>query len=376
MASGDKFAVGAQAAGFYAASSNIVKGAGDTITIPQGMVNIGGNGKGYVMAAVANLDPTNVANRDNSFSAFAVGQNYYIYACQQAGTAAAKILVSINSTYPNGYSASTSRKIGGFHYGRVRAVDGNNFPINGSSAVYGSGWKANVANGIVWNSVWCLQNRPKCDPTGMAKVGRLWVDIYLVAQDIAPSVSNYKLVAGSGKSAYNSTPLSGTEGLSGDNFNELAKRTGKRLLTLDEWRQVAEGSPQGEDGNNTNAWAATSNVARNPTGGVANAISAHNIVDCVGNLWEWLATYSNDYSSVAWQWANPESAGEVGKYYIPNAGGLIQYLAGGYWSNGVVAGSRAVNVNNYPWNVNTNIGSRFACDCIAFRVGVSTEHHR
>jgi hypothetical protein len=28
----------------------------------------------------------------------------------------------------------------------------------------------------------------------------------------------------------------------------------------------------------------------------------------------------------------------------------------------VYAGSRAVNVNNYPWNVNTNIGARFACD--------------
>lgn len=37
---------------------------------------------------------------------------------------------------------------------------------------------------------------------------------------------------------------------------------------------------------------------------------------------------------------------------------------GGNWSNGVNAGSRCVNANNYPWNVNTNIGSRLACECI------------
>jgi hypothetical protein len=40
----------------------------------------------------------------------------------------------------------------------------------------------------------------------------------------------------------------------------------------------------------------------------------------------------------------------------------IARLAGGNWDNGVYAGSRAVNVNNVPWNVNSNIGCRFACD--------------
>lgn len=35
---------------------------------------------------------------------------------------------------------------------------------------------------------------------------------------------------------------------------------------------------------------------------------------------------------------------------------------GGNWNRGVYAGPRAVNTNNQPWNVNTNIGSRLACD--------------
>jgi hypothetical protein len=37
-------------------------------------------------------------------------------------------------------------------------------------------------------------------------------------------------------------------------------------------------------------------------------------------------------------------------------------MSSGNWNNGVIAGVRAVNANNYPWNVNTNIGVRLACD--------------
>ena len=31
---------------------------------------------------------------------------------------------------------------------------------------------------------------------------------------------------------------------------------------------------------------------------------------------------------------------------------LLRLIAGGNWNNGVNAGCRAVNCNNYPWNVN------------------------
>lgn len=37
-------------------------------------------------------------------------------------------------------------------------------------------------------------------------------------------------------------------------------------------------------------------------------------------------------------------------------------MVSGNWNNGVHAGTRTVNANNYPWNVNTNIGVRLACD--------------
>ena len=47
---------------------------------------------------------------------------------------------------------------------------------------------------------------------------------------------------------------------------------------------------------------------------------------------------------------------------------LLRLIAGGNWNNGVNAGCRAVNWNNYPWNVNASIGARFGCDLWTFRL--------
>lgn len=47
---------------------------------------------------------------------------------------------------------------------------------------------------------------------------------------------------------------------------------------------------------------------------------------------------------------------------LPNSLGLSALICGGNWNNGVHCGPRCVNLNNYPWNVNPNIGARFACD--------------
>ena len=35
---------------------------------------------------------------------------------------------------------------------------------------------------------------------------------------------------------------------------------------------------------------------------------------------------------------------------------------GGNWNNGAHDGRRAANLNNYPWNVNTNNGVWCVCD--------------
>lgn len=44
-------------------------------------------------------------------------------------------------------------------------------------------------------------------------------------------------------------------------------------------------------------------------------------------------------------------------------------------NNGANCGARAVNCNNYPWNVNTNIGARGACDLVrTLQAQSSTEY--
>ena len=52
----------------------------------------------------------------------------------------------------------------------------------------------------------------------------------------------------------------------------------------------------------------------------------------------------------------------MGKLLIRTRPGLHALIGGGNWNNGVHCGSRAVNCNNYPWNVNTNIGVWCVCD--------------
>ena len=134
----------------------------------------------------------------------------------------------------------------------------------------------------------------------------------------------------------------------------------------------------GRDADNLHGWTGTSNTARVKTGATvagdadANYIlgyntSLHNVRDCVGNLWEWLADMSNRHDSTAWEWNNVLDAGELssdtdfGQAHLPNAYGMVAWIAGGYWGNGVYAGSRAVSVSYYPWCVYESIGARFAC---------------
>jgi hypothetical protein len=83
---------------------------------------------------------------------FKVGKDYYIYLCPTAD--GADIVISANSTFPDGYAAQTSRKIGGFHYGHIRKVsaDGKWIPIDSTNVEFGSNgliWQRNVTAGIV-----------------------------------------------------------------------------------------------------------------------------------------------------------------------------------------------------------------------------------
>ena len=334
------------------------------ITVIEGcVIAVGGAGIFQTGNTVLNASNLDIG------AAFAVGSDYYVYICDSRQDAQdEQYIISLNSTYPSGWNASNSRKIGGFHYGRCRKINDNLQPVNSSGAVFGTGWESAVSNGIVPRSVWTLGHRPKCSPEGMVYLGGgTWVDIYLNSDDGAQGL----------KSEYNCAPMTGTEGMNWYTFTERLMKSGKRMPDYSEFCAYAFGSPQGLDGANTNAWTATTNTGRGTTGSVVNAVSAVGCVDAVGRVWEWLndlitraehATNADYHPTAAWGWdkksplrdnATKYDVGNIYQYY---AYSLAALLAGGSWADGVNAGARAVICNSYPWYVSTSVGVRGACD--------------
>jgi formylglycine-generating enzyme required for sulfatase activity len=217
----------------------------------------------------------------------------------------------------------------------------------------------------------------------MALVGNIWIDIYpsSVAEAITFETGTNGLFVATGKlqSKYGLVPATGSEGLTWYSFQELAARSGKRLLTYGEWVRAAYGNPGGQDTENDYGWTKTTNPARARVGcQVATsgqydaqslvkrfAISAHNLCDMVGNVWEWVndtSIYDGGSTSAAWKNVLGTDKGQL---YAYTDYGIHAFFCGGAWSDGVLCGARAVHVGHYPWSVSTNIGSRLACDKLA-----------
>ncbi|MDR1831624.1 MAG: SUMF1/EgtB/PvdO family nonheme iron enzyme [Fusobacteriaceae bacterium] len=298
----------------------------------------------------------NASNLDSG--AFQNGKDYYVYACEPAAGNVADIVISLNATYPIGKSPDNSRKIGGFHYGSCRRVSDTLTPINTSEIERGTGWEDNIYFGIKPFSVWTLLHRPVCEPEGMAYVKALglWVDIYITSTNF---LSEYGVV-----------PITGTEGLSYyDYMEKLSRITGKRPLSMSEFWHAADGSPNGQDGNNNYAWSATTNTARNPCGLIDKAVSIYGLMDCSGNVWE---ISGNDFSWTTQNWGSTVSP-TVGPWQFRNATEVVKgaihavidndlrmALNGGAWNDGASCGSRCAALANMPWSVNAHVGFRGA----------------
>lgn len=81
------------------------------------------------------------ANLDQG-SDFEHGKDYYIYICDTGNDANNEVyIISENSTFPDGeeWDDENTRKIGGFHYGRVRNVNDLGQAVNSGGSVRGSG---------------------------------------------------------------------------------------------------------------------------------------------------------------------------------------------------------------------------------------------
>ena len=96
----------------------------DELTVESGCV-IAVGGAGIFKTAETKLTAANL----DAGATFAVGNDYYVYICDSRVDAQdEQYVISLNSTYPSGWNASNSRKIGGFHYGRCRKVNSKRNP--------------------------------------------------------------------------------------------------------------------------------------------------------------------------------------------------------------------------------------------------------
>lgn len=254
------------------------------------------------------------------------GKDFYIYVCVPATGTVPDIFISINSTIPNGYNASTSRKIGGFHCLCADVGTITDHTLSGYTA-----------GDILPASVWDLSHRPKSEPEGMAYIDGLdlWVDIYLSSwsgsydndPDDLELVSKYGAVCADGTS---------TEKFHCFKFEQVFGRQKKRLLYQREFVCASIGSNQ------------STNVAGgadvNTTGGFKDTagrrmISNFGLEDCCGNLWQWGADVGSATTGSS-SYGNAYTADDkyvAGQEY----GGVYRPLLGGGANNAAVCGSRA-----------------------------------
>lgn len=331
----------AAAAGFKSLMGTINKGTGNTLNLPEGMVNIGGNGKGFILEAKTNWNPTATGSHDGTVNAMALGDDVYIYAVQQE-SGIAKWLASKNSTQPDGYTATSSRKIGGFHFGRTRP----------DAERFNAGYACPVE--IIHNSCWDLQHRPKCDPTGMVEIipGSLWADIYLASAGAGswPSVVP--------QSKFNAVPITGTDGYSYSDYVRLATNAKKRLPNYHEFLALAFGVPQGATG-------ASGRTNTGQHGGYGfDCISCKNVDQPSGNVYQAGSDIFDRVSGTTWHDTlntGIDSAHNHGQWY---GGELRQTLFGGTWDSASQSGARCVGLNLAPWGVNSAVGFRAVCDSL------------
>lgn len=258
---------------------------------------------------------------------FQPGRDYYIYLCLETAVvespATSKLVVSLNSTYPQGYDQDTSRKIGGFHTlcAGVGTIAGH--PLSG----FNSG-------DILPASFWCLTHRPTCQPEGMVYIKELdfWSDIYLQSGSGLNTRSYY------GGTTTDNQPYS-------QHIEDLFK-VGKNSLSDEEFQCAAEGSNQ-----KTNIQGSADPVT---TGGHVDTagrrmISNYGLEDCAGALWQWLSGWSYGSNQTAAYVAD----GNKGSVYQTNA-----LVAGGSWGIGTSCGSRCRSAGDSRLSVYARCGCR------------------
>lgn len=316
-----------------------------------------------------------IEGTDYSAAAARAGKDFYVYAC--IGTSVVPVIViSANATYPSGYTASNSRKIGGFHClcasmetpatranvayalgATVIPASPNGFRYTcqvAGTSVGEPAWPttdgATVTDGatLVWrcelhpaegyvtgdiipNSVWDLRRRSRSGSNvGMAYVAELddWYGIYLTSGTLAaPAV------------VYGGTILDTQDW---NNCYDAARRLGGRFPRDAEFQIAADMSNQ-----STNITGSADPVT---TGGHVDTngrrmLSKYFLEDCCGAMYQWLDEGSWRFDAATVHYHKYTSiTGDAGTFTSGNAvaedGTTAQDIAPGWAWTTAITGNR------------------------------------
>ena len=321
------------------------------LTVPSKLlVNIGDRGY-MVTGGTINLNSTSSWDTDQTTYATLAnraGKDFYIYACQQDADTP-KFVLSTSSTYPTGYTDTTSRKIGGFHCLCADVGTISDHSLSGLRAGH-----------ILPLSIWDLKHRPISDPEGMVWVEDIgkWVDIYLTSWDS----TNLKLVSKKGKNTADGGKQY-NQYWHGEKFVEKLGLVGKHLPTRDEFVVFAKGSNErtaiieSKDKVTTGGWTDTEG---------RRMISNYGIEDCCGFLFQWTSsiiaigafltgeTDTDNWSTVSIYNETVDGESDFGSSY----GSTARAGVGGPWGDSTLCGSRCVSFNRNSSRTDTSHGAR------------------
>jgi len=320
------------------------------ITIYPTWVNIGDSG--YVLSENKEINIDSSDSWDTASYATAAnraGKDFYIYACVPSDGTEPDFILSANSTVPTGYTATDSRKIGGFHCLAVAV-----------GTISGNTLTGYVVGDILPATPWDLKHRAVSENEGMSYISGcgIWMDIYL------PSWNGSKLV-----SVYGGTVADGASSkkFHGEAFAEAFGKIGKRLVRRDEFICAMKGSNEQTNIKNS--------TDPNTTGGhvdTANRrmISNYGIEDGCGAYWQWAEDQYEYYPGAAWRNNNLYLEGyawqqrsvyesSVDSQGYGSANGLLRRaFLGGSWAHGAACGSRCVDCGSFSSRVLADVSAR------------------
>ena len=312
--------------------SALFTGSVTSLVVPQVIVVVNAV---QVTIAASTISINTAGNWDDSQYATAAnrsGKDFYVYALSIGG-----IILSNNATFPAGYSALTSRKIGGFHTLCVSV-----------GTIAGHTLTGYVLGDILPTTVWDRFNRSSARQEGtFHSASGMWVDIYL------PSVSGTTLVSVKGGTIADGTS---TPAFHTYKFEQWFGRQGMKSISQSEFVTASMGANQST--NIVGSVDAVTTTGHSDTAG-RRMISNEGMEDGCGVMWQWTRDMGGLYTAAAW--ANAYDGNDTaigGQHYDAPYRGVL----GGDWVDGVSCGSRSSAWLKSPLDLDSIFSGRGAAE--------------